>query len=270
MIFRQGRVRLVPPRMTASCPKAPRSVLTPALHASVSKTPGTKNLASGDVYMGDWDRGKRHGTGICTYASGGVYDGEWFDDKQHGFGVFDYPNGDHFEGQWVSGLKEGQGVHFYFDKGKKVHTKRYDGEWVQDVPKCGAYVELPPDPLAPASQETDPLPALQLHNPDGVLSAQLHEVRSERAMYRSNPAQLEDHFTPEELDALQAAFERIDVTGTGSLRRDELASAFVHVGMSPTEDSIRAVLAKMQKHDAKTFTFADFALAADLLSPVEQ
>ena len=49
---------------------------------------------------------------------------------------------------------------------EQAHTKRYDGEWVDDVPTCGSYTEMPPDELAPASQvcvwsppmETPPLP----------------------------------------------------------------------------------------------------------------
>ena len=71
-----------------------------------------------------------HGVGICTYADGSVYEGEWFADKRHGFGVLDYVNGDHFEGGWVEDKKEGAGVHFYFSLEKRVHAKRYDGEWV--------------------------------------------------------------------------------------------------------------------------------------------
>ena len=113
---------------------------------------GTMHYANKDVYVGEWANGKREGVGICTYADGGVYEGEWLADKPHGFGVYDYTSGDHFEGLWVAGLKEGKGVHFYYDAAAKVHTKRYDGEWVDDVPKCGAYTEMLPDALVPSSQ----------------------------------------------------------------------------------------------------------------------
>ena len=92
---------------------------------------------NGDSYNGEWKHGVRHGVGIMTYKAGGVYEGEWFNDRRHGFGVLDYASGDHFEGLWVEDKKEGEGVHFYFHKEKATHTRRYDGEWVDDVPKCG-------------------------------------------------------------------------------------------------------------------------------------
>lgn len=233
---------------------------------------GTMNYGSGDTFIGDWENGQRHGVGICTYASGGVYEGQWFCDQRHGFGVFDYPNGDHFEGNWVDDKKEGQGVHFYFHPEKKVHTKRYDGEWVDDVPKCGAYTEMPPDPLAPASRVPDPIPGVQLVDPNGVLSQRLAEVRAERAEHRAQRIKLEDHFTPEELDALRLAFDRIDIGESGAISREQLASAFMQVGMQPSEEEIAGVVAQLGKTEdrAATFTFSDFAQAADMLSPVEQ
>ena len=230
---------------------------------------GTMNYATGDVFVGDWDKGQRHGVGICTYAAGGVYEGEWWLDKRHGFGVYDYPNGDHFEGHWVDDSKEGQGVHFYFSAAHKAHSKRYDGEWVDDVPKCGAYTEMPRDALAPDSQCPDPLPGVQLIDPEGVLASRLAEVRAERAQHRAKRVNLEEHFTPEELEALRAAFERLDAPGKGALSRGQLAEAFQQVGMAPTEEAISSVLSKLQKDTATSFTFADFAQAADLLSPVE-
>jgi hypothetical protein len=230
------------------------------------------NYVTGDVYIGDWDKGQRHGSGICTYKAGGVYEGEWFCDQRHGFGVFDYPSGDHFEGQWVDDRKEGTGVHFYFHKEKKAHTKRYDGEWVDDVPKCGAYTELPPDPLVPASHAPDPLPGSGLRDPNGVLAARLAEVRAERANHRARHIRLEDHFTADELDALRTAFERVDVAEHGAIGRGQLPAAFAQVGMEPSDEEIASVIAQIGKSDAHdtTFSFADFAQAADLLSPVQQ
>lgn len=35
----------------------------------------------GDVYEGEWRRGKRHGKGKLTRGNGQVYEGEWLDDK---------------------------------------------------------------------------------------------------------------------------------------------------------------------------------------------
>merc|ERR1719440_1807593 len=130
---------------------------------------GQLDAESGDVYIGEWQNGQKCGVGICTYTNGDVYEGEWLHDKRHGFGVFDYKNGDHFEGMWVEDKKEGKGVHFYYEFGKRAHTKRYDGEWVDDTPKCGAYTEMPPDELVPASHVPDPLPVTEVIDSEGII-----------------------------------------------------------------------------------------------------
>ena len=228
---------------------------------------GTLNYKSKDVYVGEFQRGVRSGVGICTYADGGVYEGEWTDDKRHGFGVFDYKNGDHFEGHWIQDKKEGQGVHFYYHAEKKAHTKRYDGEWVDDLPKCGAYTEMPPDELAPASSLPDPIPAVGLKDPTGVLASRLNEIRAERAHHRAKRISLEEQFTPEELEALQLAFER--TSGTGELTYSQLGEAFSQVGMSPSDVELEDALAQLGRPADASFSFADFAQLADLLSPVE-
>ena len=71
---------------------------------------------------------------------------------------------------------------------------------------------------------------------------------------------------------LRAAFERIDMGDSGAISREQLPSAFSQVGMRVTEEQIAAVIAQLGKPDdrAITITFADFAQAADMLSPVEQ
>ena len=43
---------------------------------------GTFTAANGDVYVGQWDHGKRHGHGQLTYAkTGEVYTGKWYNDR---------------------------------------------------------------------------------------------------------------------------------------------------------------------------------------------
>lgn len=232
---------------------------------------GTFNYKNSDVYIGEWQADQRAGVGVCTYADGSYYEGEWLADMRHGFGVYDYPSGDHFEGHWVEGKKEGKGVHFYYDAEKKTHTKRYDGEWVDGIPKCGAYTEMPPDPLAPASQAPDPIPAIELIDAEGVLAQRLSEIRTERAQYRAQNISLEEHFTAEELDALKLAFSRVDAEEAGVLTFEQLLAAFGEVGMSPDEQQLAEALARLGKPADGTaaFDFADFAQVADILSPVD-
>ena len=234
---------------------------------------GVFNYKNGDSYNGEWKNGVRHGVGILTLAGeGGVYEGEWFNDKRHGFGVFDYVNGDHFEGAWVEGLKEGEGVHFYFNQAKATHTRRYDGEWVDNVPKCGFYSEMPPDPMVPASEVPDSLPAGKLRDSHGVIAARLAEIREERKHHRATRVPLDEHFTAEELEALQVAFNRVDIDGKGTISFAQLPAAFSQVGMETTEEEMDEVLAYLNKTGSpdEPFSFAEFSQAADFLSPVPE
>ena len=137
---------------------------------------------------------------------------------------------------------------------------RYDGEWVDDLPKCGAYTEMPPDELAPASQVPDPIPGIELQDPTGVLAERLGEIRAERAHYRAKRISLEEQFTPEELEALQLAFERTSTTG--QLSYSQLFEAFSQVGMSPSEVELDDALAQFGRAADASFAFADFAQMA--------
>ena len=233
---------------------------------------GTFHYKNGDSYNGEWKGGVRHGVGTMTYTSGDVYEGGWFSDQRHGFGVLDYAKGDHFEGMWVEDKKEGEGVHFYFCAEKATHTRRYDGEWVDNAPRCGFYSEMPPDPLVPASEVPDSLPAGKLRDARGVISGRLAEIREERKHHRATRVPLDEHFTPEELAALQVAFSRVDVGGTGVISFAQLPAAFSQVGMEATEEELGEVLAYLNKSDSPDapFSFAEFSQAADFLSPVPE
>ena len=233
---------------------------------------GVFNYKNGDNYNGEWKGGVRHGVGIMTYATGDVYEGEWFNDQRHGFGVMDYVKGDHFEGMWVEDKKEGEGVHFYFNQAKATHTRRYDGEWVDNVPKCGFYSEMPPDPMVPASEVPDSLPAGKLRDSHGVIATRLAEIREERKHHRATRVPLDEHFTAEELEALQVAFNRVDIDGKGTISFAQLPAAFSQVGMETTEEEMDEVLAYLNKTGSpdEPFSFAEFSQAADFLSPVPE
>lgn len=233
---------------------------------------GVYHYKNGDTFNGEWKNGVRHGVGIMTYTSGDVYEGEWFNDQRHGFGVLDYAKGDHFEGMWVEDKKEGEGVHFYFHAEKATHTRRYDGEWVDGVPKCGFYSEMPPDPLVPASEVPDSLPAGSVIDSRGIIASRLAEIREDRKHHRATRVPLDEHFTSEELEALQVAFDRVDIDGTGSITRAQLPAAFSQVGMETSEDELSEVLAYLNKSNSpdEPFSFAEFSQAADFLSPVPE
>ena len=149
--------------------------------------------------------------------------------------------------------------------------RRYDGEWVNDTPKCGYYTEMPPDEMVPASRQPEPLPPVELVAPERVISDRLAEIRRERAHVRAERVPLDERFTPEELEALRIAFGRVDVEDKGEITLAELPQAFEQVGMEPSNEEIAMVLAELNKENRAetTFTFPEFSQAADLLSPLE-
>lgn len=45
--------------------------------------------ANGCVYEGDFQKGERHGKGICTFPGGEKYNGSWENGKMHGEGTLE-------------------------------------------------------------------------------------------------------------------------------------------------------------------------------------
>lgn len=91
---------------------------------------------NGERYEGQWIADKRNGHGSYFWKDGGVYVGEWLDDSMSGFGTMTKGNGDIYEGEWLNGKREGPGI-FYF----KAMEKIYDAEWINDIAKCGVYMD---------------------------------------------------------------------------------------------------------------------------------
>jgi len=97
---------------------------------------GVYFYADGSRYEGAWSRDQRSGIGTIFYANGDEYTGQWAEDRPHGFGTLTKANRDVYEGNWMRGLREGSGIYYY-----KQQEKIYDGEWVNDQPKCGVYTD---------------------------------------------------------------------------------------------------------------------------------
>ena len=63
---------------------------------------GTLTFPSGEKYVGEWRRDKRHGQGTNTFAEGSKYVGEWKDGKRHGQGTYTYANGTKENGYFMN------------------------------------------------------------------------------------------------------------------------------------------------------------------------
>lgn len=113
---------------------------------------GSLFYENGDRYEGQFVAGRRHGQGTHVFANGDVYEGEWVDNQRTGVGVLTLKNGDVYEGHWKADKKHGPG-RFFFQRTRKL----YEGEWVDDVAKCGVFSEIAPDEeddLSPAAPKS--------------------------------------------------------------------------------------------------------------------
>ncbi|KAH3731465.1 MORN repeat family protein [Pelomyxa schiedti] len=100
---------------------------------------------SGAIYHGQFDHGKKCGTGRILFGDdggnnnnnnsqggGGSYVGEWKDDMFHGSGVRLWANGDRYDGKWVCGMENGEGTKTWSRDGSS-----FTGLWESGVPTKG-------------------------------------------------------------------------------------------------------------------------------------
>ncbi|CAG7786094.1 unnamed protein product [Allacma fusca] len=86
---------------------------------------GRAKLPNGDIYLGCYYKGKRHGLGIYRYknGNGARYGGDWVLGEKQGWGTFYYPDGSQYTGNWYRGLRHGWGVYVY------PNGDEYEGWW---------------------------------------------------------------------------------------------------------------------------------------------
>lgn len=85
------------------------------IHKSDLLTLAELSAANGDVYLGEFARGKFHGRGLLHLHDGGFFKGGWFMGKKHGNGTMYYANGDLYEGGWKDDLRSGWGILWFWD-----------------------------------------------------------------------------------------------------------------------------------------------------------
>ncbi|XP_076923064.1 uncharacterized protein LOC143585075 [Bidens hawaiensis] len=79
---------------------------------------------NGDVYEGEFHKGKCSGCGVYYYYMSGRYEGDWVDGKYDGYGVETWARGSRYRGQYLQGLRHGFGVYRFYT------GDVYAGEWV--------------------------------------------------------------------------------------------------------------------------------------------
>ncbi|KAI7739226.1 hypothetical protein M8C21_021868 [Ambrosia artemisiifolia] len=78
---------------------------------------------NGDVYEGEFHKGKCSGCGVYYYYMSGRYEGDWVDGKYDGYGVETWARGSRYRGQYRQGLRHGFGVYTFYT------GDVYAGEW---------------------------------------------------------------------------------------------------------------------------------------------
>jgi hypothetical protein len=79
--------------------------------------------SNGDIYEGQFSRGRCTGSGVYYYYMSGRYEGDWVDGKYDGFGVETWARGSRYRGQYRQGLRHGHGVYRFYT------GDVYSGEW---------------------------------------------------------------------------------------------------------------------------------------------
>ncbi|XP_051118505.1 uncharacterized protein LOC127242755 isoform X2 [Andrographis paniculata] len=78
---------------------------------------------NGDVYEGEFHKGKYNGSGVYYYYMSGRYEGDWVDGKYDGYGVETWARGSRYRGQYGQGLRHGFGVYRFYT------GDVYAGQW---------------------------------------------------------------------------------------------------------------------------------------------
>mmetsp|Transcript_1027 Transcript_1027/g.2835 ORF Transcript_1027/g.2835 Transcript_1027/m.2835 type:complete len:378 (-) Transcript_1027:123-1256(-) len=231
-------------------------------------------------YEGEWYVNKRHGRGKQVYAKGDIYEGEWEDGERSGLGVLQLANGDKYEGQWLNDKKEGPGQFHFKSTGKVL-----EGEWVDDVAKCGEYRDAAPGwNLAEAAPGAFTIPQLTLTAPEGVLAEAIAVSRQARATRvsanraaaaaaeadpmiaeaKAEPTPALPVFSPEQISRLRQHFEQFLMQGEEDSGRplaievSQLPEMLGALGQDITAEEMDALLQHMGANLETLISFADY------------
>lgn len=95
----------------------------PKAEKKVSSGCWVQVYSNGDVYEGEFHKGKCSGSGVYYYYMSGRYEGDWVDGKYDGHGVETWARGSRYRGQYRQGLRHGFGVYRFYT------GDVYAGEW---------------------------------------------------------------------------------------------------------------------------------------------
>ncbi|GFQ08537.1 phosphatidylinositol 4-phosphate 5-kinase 8, partial [Phtheirospermum japonicum] len=68
---------------------------------------GVEFYSNGDVYEGEFHKGRCNGSGVYNYVVNGRYEGDWVDGRYDGYGIESWARGSRYIGQYRQGLRHG-------------------------------------------------------------------------------------------------------------------------------------------------------------------
>jgi hypothetical protein len=64
----------------------------------------------GDIYIGEFKNGLKHGKGVETYANGDFYEGDFINGLCEGSGTYLWKDGSEYNGDFKQGYRNGYGI----------------------------------------------------------------------------------------------------------------------------------------------------------------
>lgn len=226
---------------------------------------GIYTYDDGSIYKGNWYNNKRHAHGRLEFANGDVYVGEWYNGVRSGSGTLSLQNGNIYEGHWLDNMKEGPGKFFYAST-----NKVYEGEWVEDSPKCGEFRE-PSDEeqrcFGKSKMRTSKftLPECKLNNVRNVLDTTVAATRNERAQFRG--VSKGDAFSSDLLQQAEELFENINISNTGEIMFTDALGVLELLGVEFSEEEQIDLMQQLEITDSSLISFPEVVdIAAFCLS----
>lgn len=111
---------------------------------------------TGNGYTGDFQGGKRHGTGTFLWADGSFYDGKWEDDLPNGYGIlYDAVENIQYKGNFTDGKREGSFTIEDFNINKTYHANYDDDVYMDSNYYINKYNEEYEDLIVWVEEETE-------------------------------------------------------------------------------------------------------------------
>lgn len=226
---------------------------------------GVFNYEDGSIYKGNWKNNQRHGHGKLEFENGDVYVGEWHCGVRSGSGTLSLHNGNIFDGHWLDNMKEGPGKFFYAST-----NKVYEGEWVEDSPKCGEFREPSLEEqkcFGKSTMRTSKfvLPECKLENIRSVLDTTVAATRNERAQFRG--VAHGEALDPALLQSAEALFENINIAHSGEIAFGDALQVLEVLGVEFSEEEQFDLMQQLEINESTLVSFPEVVdIAAFILS----